>query len=96
MFLHTLYLSMFLLKTMYFENSNEQLLNCLQFHSQTLNYKLDLVGGRFLRINQVVDRVEHRTPPAMPECKFGAAQKFFSHELPTFFSRILLAIGVCW
>lgn len=21
----------------------------------------------------------------MPECKFGAAQKFFSHELPTFF-----------
>ena len=56
------------------------------FHSQTLNYKLDLVGGRFLRINQVVDRVEHRTPPAMPECKFGAAQKFFSHELPTFFS----------
>ena len=33
-------------------------------HSQTLNYKLDLVGGRFLRINQVVDRVEHRTSNA--------------------------------
>lgn len=57
----------------------------IPFHLQTQSYKLDLVGGRFLRINQVVDRVEHREPPAMPECKFGAVQKFFSHELPTCF-----------
>ena len=42
---------------------NTQLVSIL-FHSQTLNYKLDLVGGRFLRINQVVDRVEHRTSNA--------------------------------
>ena len=75
---------------------NTQLVSIL-FHSQTLNYKLDLVGGRFLRINQVVDRVEHRTTYHQ-QCQNVNLEllrnSFHMNYLRFFFSRILLAIGV--